>query len=108
MRDERFSDDGWRLVPRGDVAPHWSGLYVTMNRRGYLHMSKHTHARVCSPEAFRLLYHELLRRLILSPVKKGEPHAYPAGISGKYGGKGIRAPRLITQKKQAPADQQRV
>ena len=97
MHDKRFMDDGWRLVPRGDVAPHWSGLYVTMNPRGYLHMSGHTHRVLGSPEAFRLLYHELLRRLILAPIAKGEPHAYPTGISGKYGGKVIRAHRLITQ-----------
>lgn len=90
-------DDGWRLVPRGDVAPHWSGLYVTMNPRGYLHMSRQTHARLGSPGAFRMLYHEMLRRLVLAPGEKGAKHAYPAGVSGKYGGKVIRAHRLMTE-----------
>src|SRR4051812_35913949 len=104
MHDERFMDDGWRLVPRGDVAPHWSGLYVTMNPRGYLHMSRQTHERVGSPEAFRLLYHELLRRLVLSPVEKDAAHAYPAGVSGKYGGWVIRAHRLMTEFNLRPAD----
>ena len=104
MRDNRFIDDGWRLVPRGDVAPHWSGLYVTMNPKGYLHLSAHTHRVLGEPEAFRLLYHELLRRLILAPVELGAKHAYPAAVSGKYGGKVVRAYRLITEHNLRPPD----
>ena len=37
--------DDWMIVPRGDVAPHWSGLYVTMNKLGSIAMSRVTHER---------------------------------------------------------------
>jgi len=35
----------WTILPRGDVAAHWSGLYVTLNRIGSIAMSRVTWAR---------------------------------------------------------------
>ena len=39
----------WTILPRGDVAAHWSGLYVTMNRLGSIVMSRVTWERLGGP-----------------------------------------------------------
>ncbi|MEP6847560.1 MAG: hypothetical protein ABI999_01800 [Acidobacteriota bacterium] len=35
----------WKEVPRGDIAPQWAGIYVTMNRKGEIAMSRRTWER---------------------------------------------------------------
>lgn len=39
----------WTILPRGDVAAHWSGLYVTMNRLGSIVLSRVTWERLGEP-----------------------------------------------------------
>jgi hypothetical protein len=94
----------WKMLPRGDVAPHWSGLYVTLNRQGWLVVSGRTHKRLGAPQAYQIMYDEFNRRLALKPAKRDAPHAYPAGINGRYGGKIIRAYRLLTEFGIRPTD----
>ena len=52
MQNEHFNYVEWKRLPRGDVVPHWSGLYVSMNKMGGIVVSGVTHARVGSPEAY--------------------------------------------------------
>src|SRR5216683_4688075 len=90
-------DIEWTILPRGDVAPHWSGLYVTMNRRGSVVISRITHERLGEPAGYLVMFDRFNRRLGLRPAKPGERYAYPARKYGRRGAKIIRAFRLITE-----------
>lgn len=87
----------WTILPRGDVAAHWSGLYVTLNKIGTLAMSRVTHERLGSPDAFMIMWNRFMQRLALKPVAAGTEHAYPAKKYGRRGAKVIRAYRLVAQ-----------
>ena len=104
MRDERFIDRTWEVLPRGDVAPHWSGLYVTMNRAGSIVMSRVTHERLDQPEAVRILFDPVHGRLALEPVKPDVQNAYPIRKYGRRGGKIVRAYRILTEFPITPPD----
>jgi len=87
----------WKILPRGDVAAHWSGLYVTMNRIGSIVISGVTHERLGYPAAFLIMYDRFNQRLGLKPTEPGTPNAYPARNQGRRGARIIRAFRLITE-----------
>ncbi len=99
-----FMDVHWVVLPRGDVAAHWSGLYVTLNRTGSIVMSRVTHERLGSPEAFLLMFDQFNRRLGLKPVGMEERNAYPARQYGRRGAKIVRAYRLLTEFALRPPD----
>lgn len=86
----------WTVLPRGDVAAHWSGLYVTLNKIGTLAMSRVTHERLGSPEAFMIMWNRFTQRLALKPVEAGSKDAYPARKYGRRGAKVVRAYRLVS------------
>ncbi|MFZ1701118.1 MAG: hypothetical protein WBO10_16465 [Pyrinomonadaceae bacterium] len=87
----------WKILPRGDVAAHWSGLYVTMNKLGSIVISRVTHERLGSPDAYQILFDQFNQRLALKPVDAETPHAYPARKRGLRGARIIRAYRLIAE-----------
>lgn len=95
--NEQFSDGDWMVVPRGDVAPHWSGLYVTMNKIGSLVISRVTHERLGEPKSYIIMLDRFNRRLALKPAIPGTRHAYPAAKYGRRGAKIIRANRLVRE-----------
>ena len=90
-------DEDWIIVPRGDVAPHWSGLYVTMNRLGSIVISRVTHERLGEPIAYLIMLDRFNRRIGLKPAVPGTRHAYPARKYGRRGAKIIRANRLVRE-----------
>ncbi|MFL6373787.1 MAG: hypothetical protein ACJ73D_03885 [Pyrinomonadaceae bacterium] len=104
MHDKRFMDDGWRLVPRGDVAPHWSGLYVTMNPRGYLHMSGLRIGFWVAPKPFGFCITRCCggsswlrwRRASRTRILQASAESTGAELSGQH--------RLITQHNLRPSD----
>ena len=85
----------WKILPRGDVAPHWSGLYVTMTARGAIAMSRVTHERFGTPEAVLIMYDAMHSLLALQPAKPGDRNAYPLRNYGRRGAKIVRASRLL-------------
>ncbi len=87
----------WTVLPRGEVAAHWSMLYVTMNPKGSIVISRTTHERLGSPPAFIIMFDRFNHRLGLKPAQIGEPNAYPARTYGRRGAKIIRAYRLLTE-----------
>lgn len=87
----------WTILRRGDVAAHWSGLYVTMNRLGSIVLSGVTHERLGLPDAFLIMFDRFNQRLGLKPVEAGTPNAYPARKQGRRGARIIRAFRLTTE-----------
>ena len=90
-------DADWMIVPRGDVAAHWSGLYVTMNKIGSIAMSRVTHERLGEPAGYIVMFDRFNRRLGLKPAKPGERNAYPARKYGKRGARIVRVFRLVSE-----------
>jgi hypothetical protein len=90
-------DADWMIVPRGDVAPHWSGLYVTINKLGSIAISRVTHERLGEPVAYVIMFDRFNKRIGLKPAKPGERHAYPARKYGKRGARIIRVNRLVRE-----------
>src|SRR5213082_1399913 len=90
-------DADWMIVPRRDVAAHWSGLYVTMNRIGSIVLSRVTHERLGEPAAYIIMFDRLNKRLGLRPAKPGERHAYPARKYGRRGARIVSAYRLVAE-----------
>ncbi len=87
----------WEECPRGDVPPQYAGIYVTMNRRGVIALSKSTHQLLDEPAAAVLLYDRKNCRIGLRPATKGTANAYPILVAGSSGGKKINALRLIRE-----------
>lgn len=95
MRNET-TDVQWTVLPRGDGA-RWSGMYVTMNPKGKIALSRTTWERFGAPEAVLIKYDALNSRLALCPVDANKPNAYPVRIYQGCGGRIIRAYRLLTE-----------
>lgn len=87
----------WTILPRGDVAAHWSGLYVTLNRIGSIAMSRITWERLGSPRAVFIMWDRFNQRLGLKPAQGDERNAYPVRNYGRRGAKIVRAYRLLTE-----------
>ncbi len=96
-RYDDLTDGDWVVLPRGDVAPHWSGLYVTLNRGGSIVLSRITHERLGEPTGYLIMFDRFARRLALKPAVPGTRHAYPARNYGRRGSKIIRAYRLVAE-----------
>jgi len=88
----------WTVLKKDDgVMPHWSGVYVTMNRLGTIAMNKVTYSRMGEPKAFLIMFDRVNSRVALKPTAATMKHAYLAGKYGKHGGRRIRAFRLLTE-----------
>jgi len=87
----------WRECPRGDVKGQWAAFYVTMNPQGHVVMSRITYERLGEPKAFTLLFDKVNNQIGLKPTHAQDRNAYPVGPSGRYGGKLVRAYRLMQE-----------
>jgi hypothetical protein len=87
----------WSILPRGDVAPHWSRIYVTINREGIIALNRKTYQRMGEPAAFLVMFDKTNSRIALKPTAATMKYAYPAARRGRYGGRIIRAFRLLTE-----------
>ena len=96
-------EKNWIVLPRGDVAPHWSGMYVSMNKLGSIVMSRTTYERFGKPEAVLILF-DISGRLALRPASLHDDNAYPVRKYGRGGGKVVRAYRLLSEFNLKPAD----
>jgi hypothetical protein len=94
----------WTLVPRGDVAPHWSRLFVTLNKKGEIVLGGITHRRLGSPDAFLVKFDSLNKLLALVPATLDTENAYPARVKGGGGARVVRVHRLITEFAIRPPD----
>lgn len=87
----------WREVPRNDRVGQWAALYVTMNRKGYIVLSRLTYNKLGAPPAFKVLFDEVNNRIGLKATHARDGNAYLAGKHGRHGGRVIRAYRLIQE-----------
>lgn len=87
----------WKEVPRGDKRAQWAGLYVTINSKGMIVMSRATHQRMNEAEAFQLLYDPANNTIGLKRTRLAMRNAYPALRSGRHGGRRVAAYRLLRE-----------
>lgn len=87
----------WFVLPKDDVAPHWSGVYVTINRHGTIAMNRVAYRRMDEPAAFLIMFDRVNSRIMLKPTALAMKDAYRAGKYGKHGGRRVRAFRLLTE-----------
>jgi hypothetical protein len=88
----------WREVPRGDgVQASMAGMYVTMNPKGLIAMSRVTWQRMGEPKAFVLLFDTVNNRIGLRPASLETKNAYPLLAHTNFGGKKINAYRLVVE-----------
>ena len=87
----------WRECPRGDVLGQWSALYVTMNRKGEIALSRITYEKLGEPAAFNLLFDMVNNRIGLKPTALAARNAYPVAKQGRHGGRVVRAYRMTQE-----------
>ncbi len=88
----------WKEVPRGDgVAAHFSGMYVTMNPKGMIAMSRMTYDRMGAPKAFQVLFDVVNNRIGLKPAALTTRNAYPVRVHSANGGKKLNVFRLTQE-----------
>jgi len=87
----------WSILPRGDVTPQASTVYVTMNRKGSIALNGTAYKRTGSPAAFLIMFDKVNSRIALKPTAAAMKNAYPAQKYGRRGGRIVRAFRLLTE-----------
>lgn len=87
----------WREVPRGDIQPQNAGMYVTLNPKGMIAMSRVTWERMGAPKAFVVLFDTVNNRIGLKPAALAVRNAYPVRVHTSYGGKKIRVYRMMRE-----------
>jgi hypothetical protein len=85
----------WSVVPRGDVHPSDSRVYVTMNRKGEIVLNGTAYRRMGEPAAFLLMYNQPNSLIALKPTAASIKNAYPARKHGRRNGRVVRALRLL-------------
>ncbi len=73
----------WQVVPRGDVLPQYAGIYVTMNTKGIITMSRITYQKMGEPPAFIILFDTTNNRIGLKPSRQLTATAIPCSFQTK-------------------------
>jgi len=87
----------WSVLPRGDVAAHVSGVYVTINKLGTIAMNRVAYQRMGEPAAFLVMFDRVNNRIALKPTGATMKNAYPARKYGRRGGRVVRAFRIFSE-----------
>lgn len=88
----------WKQLPRDkNIRGQWAALYVTMNPKGAIVMSRVTWERVGGPEAFHIFFDETNNRIGLKPTVLALKDAYRASKTGSHGGREVCAYRLTQE-----------
>ncbi len=85
----------WTKCPRDDAAGRWAKPYVTMNKRGYIVMSRKTYQNIKEPQAVHLYFDQVNSRIGIKPADPRSGDAFPVAKQGRHGGRLIRAFRLM-------------
>ena len=87
----------WQEIPRGDIQPQNAGIYVTMNPKGEIAMSRVTYQMLDEPPAFVIFFDKTNRRIGLKPAALATRNAYRACSVNRCGGKAVRCYRLTRE-----------
>jgi len=85
----------WTMVPRGDVAAQGAGIYVSMNREGWIMLNRTIYLRLGEPAAVHILFDRVNNRIALKPTIAAMRNAYPVGKQGR--GRMVYAKRLLKE-----------
>ena len=66
--------------------PQYEGIYVTMNPKGDIVMSRRTYQLAGEPRAFMLLFDKSNRRIGLKPTQPNIKNAYPVCVANRRSG----------------------
>ena len=75
----------------------FAGIYVTMNRNGWISLGRATYERMGEPAAFLVMFDKTNSRIALKPTGETMKNAYLAGKKKRGGGRIVRAHRLLTE-----------
>lgn len=87
----------WKEIPSDPRAGKWAGMYVTLNPRGEIVMTKTTWKKTGSPLAYQIFFDAANQRIGLKPSTPNSRGAYHAGERGRHGSRRIMAYRLIAE-----------
>jgi hypothetical protein len=87
----------WKEIPRDARAGKWAGMYVTLNPKGVIVMTRLTWQKSGSPEAYQKFFDDANQRIGLKPSTPNSRGAYPVNKNGRCGGRRISAFRLIAE-----------
>jgi hypothetical protein len=86
----------WEVCPHNDKGTRWSSLYVTMNTKGWISLSKFTFEKLGEPERVRVLYERSTNTVGIEAVSTLTTDAFRLGKKWS-GGRVIYALRLIQE-----------
>ncbi len=87
----------WEQCPHGEAGTRWSSLYVTMNTKGYLSLSRFTFEKMGEPETALLLYDRANNTIGILPASRLTRDAFPVSRKSDRGGRVIYALRLLQE-----------
>jgi hypothetical protein len=82
---------GWIKCRKSDAAGQWAKPYVTMNKDGYIVMSRKTFQTLKEPLAVHLFYDPANSRIGIKPADPASRDAFAVAKQGRHGGRLIRA-----------------
>lgn len=85
----------WTILPRGDIHPASSRVYVTMNPKGEIVLNSTAFQRMGAPEAFQIFFNRTNNLIALRPAYAASKNAYPARKRGRRDARVVRAYRLL-------------
>jgi hypothetical protein len=87
----------WKRIKK-DKRGQWAALYVTLNRKGELRLSRSVFERMGQPKAVHVLFDEANNRIGLQPISSpAVTDAFVVSASGAYGGRVVRVYRLLAE-----------
>ena len=87
----------WREVPKDNLKGQWAAMYVSLNRKGEIVMSRITWEKMGGPKAFVVLFDTVNNRIGLRPAADTTRNAYKCGPRGKNGGKRLLVYRMMVE-----------
>ena len=87
----------WELCPHGEAGTRWSSLYVTMNTKGYISLSRFTFEKMGEPEKARLLFDRANNTIGVQAVGRLARDAFKVARKSDRGGRVIYALRLLQE-----------
>jgi len=85
----------WEQCPHSDAGTRWSSLYVTMNPKGHISLSRFTYEKWGEPDKSLLLYDRMNNTIGLQPSTRLTRGAFQVSRKSDRGGRVIYALRLM-------------
>lgn len=87
----------WKRCKPGDSFGRWAANYASMNREGYIAISRKTFNNLKSPQAVHLYFDAINGRIGVKGTDHRSPDIFPVGKYGRHGGRVIRAFSLMKE-----------